>query len=321
MACEEAPRRPEQLATLAHEGLVTSLACKGDVLAAASNDGLITLWRLPVGERLVTLRRSQPVCCLAISADFVACGCRDGVVPVWTCPDGRLLRELRHCKSVCAIALLEHDEGCILATGSEDFTVGLWHLLSGEKRADLTFQESVGTLVLSELYLVVGCDDGELSVWSCALKSPERLVTLALPKSRCWATAAAMEGELLVCARSDRSVVGFRLPFGEQLFTSRFDDMILSIALQGCLLACGSRDGGTTLWRLPLGTPLLSIKQDVAENSIGAAMIGEAAPIFAVTLQDGILACAPNDMRVTTWKVSDDELLRCLGRGSFEEPP
>mmetsp|Transcript_153296 Transcript_153296/g.491555 ORF Transcript_153296/g.491555 Transcript_153296/m.491555 type:complete len:325 (+) Transcript_153296:111-1085(+) len=315
----EGQQRLERVVTLQPSSWVTSLAFRGNVLAAASNDGIATLWRMPMGELLASLRHEEPICSLGLSAEFVVCGCRDGVVAVWTSPEGRLVQKLRHQKSVGAVAVDDTDEGCLLATGSDDLTAVLWRLPSCERLAELRFQDSVGTLALGHGYLATGCDDGELSIWLAPAPAPvKHLLSLAQAGSGCWACSVALRGDVVACALSDRSVAAFVLPSGERLFRLAFDDMVLSVALDGRLLACGSRDGSTTLWRLPTGNRLLGFDHEPVENAVAGGSDVGPVPIYAVALEDGLLACAPNDFTVTAWKVGDDDILRCLGKMSLD---
>lgn len=100
------------------------------MLASASDDQTIRLWRLPDGAPLATLKgRTRWTDSLAITPDGtrLVCGSHDHTIRLWRLSGGRAAASLKgHTGSVRSLAITP--DGRLLASGSYDKTIRLWRL-------------------------------------------------------------------------------------------------------------------------------------------------------------------------------------------------
>jgi WD40 repeat protein len=98
----------------------------GTILAAASADGAVRIWRKD-GSPLSLLKHRQPLTSISFSPDsqMIVSGCIDQLVRVWKI-DGKLLKTLKgHSAGVWSVNF--SPDGEMLASASADGMVMLWN--------------------------------------------------------------------------------------------------------------------------------------------------------------------------------------------------
>jgi serine/threonine protein kinase len=157
---------------------VASLALSpdGELLVSSGFDATICLWHLRTGELLKTLKgnATSGYSSIALSPDrqIVACGdsVDRGTVEVWKGVDRHTYTHhtfAAHVGLVQVVAL--SPEGKLLATGSRDMTVKLWHLHTGDLvRAIEGHLSPIDSLVFSPdgKQVISGDGNGVIKVWS-----------------------------------------------------------------------------------------------------------------------------------------------------------
>jgi len=107
---------------------------QGEIIASASFDGTVHLWKALSGEKLLTYRGHHgPVYALVWSPDgqYLASAGQDATVQVWSAIDGTLLQTYRgHSQPIKALAW--SPDGHAIASGSDDATVQIWSPLTGQ---------------------------------------------------------------------------------------------------------------------------------------------------------------------------------------------
>ena len=160
-----------------HTRPVTALALTpdGSLLASASADQTVRLWRLPAGEPLRTLENHTGyVLSLAISPDgrLLASGSADKTVRLWQLPEGDLLQILSgHPGEVTHLAISagrdEDSDRLFLASGSER-SIHIWDLPSGSLLSVLKGDTSglAGLCILPDGQTLIGGDqDKTVRLW------------------------------------------------------------------------------------------------------------------------------------------------------------
>lgn len=126
-----------------HTVMDVAIACDGKVLASASKDGTVILWRWPEGTRLATLHHPAGVCAVdlapagggSLDADYViVTASEDGRVRGWSLKGakarGPLWNGLGH--EGPALCVRIDPEKQTIVSGGEDRKVGLWDLPTGK---------------------------------------------------------------------------------------------------------------------------------------------------------------------------------------------
>jgi len=158
------------------------IACSG------GEDDLGYLWNIDDGEELVKLTgHTDSVTSTAFSADgqLVSTGGMDGKIRVWrkvsksnSWKDWEFLTELLGPDEV--MWLKWHPKGNVLLAGSNDSTVWLWQLPSGNTMhvlAGHTGAVNTGTFTPDGKKIVTGCQDGTLILWDPKTGQPEFKLT------------------------------------------------------------------------------------------------------------------------------------------------
>lgn len=163
----------------------------GGLLASASWDRTVRLWRLPSGEPAGTLKGHKGwVQCLAVTPDgrLLASGGNDKIVRLWRLPSGEPVSTLKHGEFGSVTCLAVTTDGRLLASGGVSGTVRLWRLPSGATADDFEVPEGYVTCLMATPdggSLVSATNDGNggavqlWPMWSALLRKPIGQVTPA----------------------------------------------------------------------------------------------------------------------------------------------
>ncbi len=307
-------------------GSVYSLAFSpsGEVLASGWNDGTMRLWdvasRRQLGKPLTGHRSGVSSVVFSPDGKLLASGGSDQTVRLWQVasrrPRGMPLTDLVQRQYLSAVqrdVAPGHDgtvrsvafspDGKILASGSSDGTIGLWHVASQQPVGELLTGHNgvVYSVAFSpEGILASGCNDGTVGLWRVKdrqllgeVSHGDPVLTVAFSPDGTNLASGSRNGT----ARLWR--VASRRQLGEPL--TGHDKALLSIAFSpdGTLLASGSRDGKVGVWKVASRQPL------------GESLVGTSAPDNSVAFSpDGrILALGSEDGAVRLWDVASRQPL------------
>ena len=161
-----------------HSNTVMSMdfAPDGRVLATASADHSLRLWRVADGEQLACLNvHHNWVWSVAFSPDgrLLASGSEDCTARVWQTEDLALVATYEHDSQVRCVAF--SPDGALLATGGADSCVHLRRVADGELVASLTgHRDWLRSLVFSPdgRVLAAACDGPSVRMWRVADGEP-----------------------------------------------------------------------------------------------------------------------------------------------------
>lgn len=177
--------------------------------------------------------------------------------------DAKLLRNIKgHADAVGEIAISQ--DGQLLATGSDDQTIKLWNLTTGQPlRTFSGHSDQITALAISpDAEILVsggGIEDGSIKLWN--LKTGELINTFQKKEGMIPSLAITPDGQTLASARRGEGL-GFvseitlwNLETGKQLLQFDVENLTLSLAFSpnGKLLASGSEDGTIHLWNWQSG--------------------------------------------------------------------
>jgi WD40 repeat protein/tRNA A-37 threonylcarbamoyl transferase component Bud32 len=169
------------LDTKAHDAEVGEVewSPNGEVLAAAADDGVVTLWHLPEAVRVGLLDHSEKVISVSFSPDGhrIATADAGGNVVSWDLATGKKLVELKgHTNSVEAVDF--DPTGKYLVTVSTDRTAGIWDSMSGKRLTtmQLGFSGNNVRFAPDGRRVITSTTHGDLQVWNL---DGDPLLTLA----------------------------------------------------------------------------------------------------------------------------------------------
>lgn len=238
----------------------------GFVLASASKDKTIRLWKFPFNQEPRILRgHTESVGSVAFSPDgtLLASGGQDYTIKLWDISSGRELRTLTgHTNIVRGVAF--SPDGALLASGGNDRTVRLWEVSSGrELRPPLGRNGAVVRVVISPNGKILaggGSTDHTIRLWE--LPSRRELHTLTDHAGNLEDMAMSPDGTILASGNNDRTITLWEVSTGQGLRTlSGHTGEVWGIAFNpdGTLLASASKDKTIKLWEVSTGQELCTL--------------------------------------------------------------
>ncbi|ACK68582.1 WD-40 repeat protein [Gloeothece citriformis PCC 7424] len=271
-----------------HDYYVNSVSFSpdGKIWASGSVDKTIKLWNLETGQEIRTLTgHDYYVNSVSFSPDgkTLASGSQDGTIKVWNLETGKEIRTLKgHDNSVNSVSfspippspVTKGGAGGILASGSNDGTIKLWNLESGQEIRTLQGHDySVRSVSISPdgKTLASWSWDKTIKLWN--LKTGKEIRTLTgydsyvnsvsfspIPPSPVTKGGA---GRILASGSQDGTIKLWNLESGTEIRTLKGHDQTVwsvSFSLDGKTLASGSVDKTIKLWNLESGTEIRTLK-------------------------------------------------------------
>ncbi|MFM6131974.1 MAG: tetratricopeptide repeat protein [Sphaerospermopsis kisseleviana] len=203
-------------------------------------------------------------------------------------------------------------DGKILASGSDDKTIKLWNIATGEEIQTLTGHSgSIRTISFSPdgKILASGSSDKTIKLWDIA--TGEEIQTLTGHSDWIRTISFSPDGKTLASGSDDKTVKLWDIATGEEIQTlgGRSDSIrTISFSPDGKILASGSDDKTIKLWKIE---PLKTI-----------TITGHYAPITTISFSpDGkILASGSDDKTIKLWDLqTGTKIMTLYGHLSFVE--
>ncbi|MEI2579260.1 NACHT and WD repeat domain-containing protein, partial [Scytonema sp. PRP1] len=276
-----------------HQDIVQSVSFSpdGQMLATASYDNTVKLWRSD-GSLIATLQgHTQPVMSVSFSPDgkMIASGSQDGTVRLWD-RNGKLIWFIKaHNNWVLSVRF--SPDGKTIATGSEDKTAKLWGLngrflktLSGHRGwvRQVSFSPDGNRIVTIS-------EDKTVNLWT---RDGKLLKTLTGHTGPVKSADFSPDGKILATASQDKTVKLWN-PQGQLLKTLPHPEQVYSVSFSSDgTIASGSFDGKVTLWT-----------RDGTRLETWASHEGRI-PSVDFSPDGRILATAGNDRSIKLWQVN-----------------
>ncbi|MDF5727192.1 MAG: NB-ARC domain-containing protein [Rhizonema sp. PD38] len=306
-----------------HVGWVWSVAFHpdGQTLASCSSDKTIRLWDARTGECLKILQgHTSSIWSVAFSPDGqrIASGGDEPTVRLWDTSTGECRHLAGHTGRIITVAFspisptteLNGNQSTtggeqILASGSEDSTLRLWSVDTGECLAVCdSHTDRVWSVAFSSdgVTLASGSADRTIRLWS--VSSGECVKILQLHKDAVRSVAFSPNAEKLISASGDRTVRVWDVSTLKcQNILQGHTNAVFSVAVNADgQIASGSTDQTVKFWNLETGQCLKTLK-------------GYTNSVFSVAFNpDGRkIASGSTDQTVRLWDISTGEYQNLAG--------
>jgi F-box/WD-40 domain protein 7 len=150
-----------------HQGAVSCLTVKDQILFSGSGDNTIKIWDIENGKEIRTLNGHQaPVCCLTVQDGILFSGSSDNTIKIWDIESGTELKTLAgHQAPVCCLTVQDG----ILFSGSSDNTIKIWDIENGKELRTLNGHAGyIESLTVQDGILFSGSYDRTIKIWDIA---------------------------------------------------------------------------------------------------------------------------------------------------------
>ncbi|KAG2367838.1 ribosome biogenesis protein Sqt1 [Suillus spraguei] len=309
-----------------HNGSVFAISCHPTEPLAVSGgeDDLGYIWDITDGEVIVKLTgHTDSVCSASFSSDgqMVATGGMDGRVRIWrrvgtvNFRNWEFLTELQGPDEV--IWLRWHPRGTILLAGSNDSTVWLWQLPSGNTMQ--VFAGHSGPVQCGEFTpdgkrIVTASEDGTLMYWDPRSSTPlfklspedarfdlENITSLAINASSTLAVVGGTSGSVRVVSLSKGEVVGALGGHagGESIEAVQFVDLAGTGSSPGVVVT-GGTDGKACIWDLTT----MRLRATLEHQDAVTSLLTHPAP------KSHLIVSASADNTLRTWDARTGALVK-----------
>jgi WD40 repeat protein/transcriptional regulator with XRE-family HTH domain len=299
-----------------HRGLVRAVAFHpdGEVLASGGGSRQLRLWEMATGRCFRSVQgHSNPLRAAAFSPDssLLASSSGDRLLRFWDVraealvSDGEITRPLKtwtgHRELVWSLAY--SPDGKFLATGSEEGTVKLWEVATGQcLRVMIGHSEWVQSIAFSPdgQWLASGSGDRKVRVWEVATGQCRYI--LSEHNQWIWSVAFSPDGKLLASSGNDRCIKIWEMAGGRCLRTLPQSIFVLITAFSPdgkYLAASGGPNHAATVW-------------DTATWETCQLLTGHARKIWTLNFSPDsrLLATGSEDGVIKLWEVASGRNLR-----------
>ena len=244
----------------------------------------------------------KSVMALAFSADgkTVSGEIEQGGIKLWDTRTGEVKKQLADHAKTGSMAGTSSDGTMLAEVDSDDETLRLWNVTSGEKKSFPTTDGSVSAIALSR--------DGQ----RLAVAHPDLVILLStvsgeviqkLPKTKVDFLSFSDDGRTLATASEDGTIQSWNLTSGQitRTITGGGKITALRFAPAGRILASAAEDGSLRLWDLQTGASSLQLKKhSAAVNAIAFSPDGN------------LMATGGDDRSVIIWEMATGKARRTL---------
>ena len=270
------------------------------MLACGTHDQRIVVLDLNTGNKL--LDREGLSACVPIDNRRVVMSCKDFSIVVFSRSGSSLKCEHTMTDHLDKIRVLESLGDCRLASGSDDKTVRIWNVNTGECTTQLIAHMSEITC-LNFLSggggLVSGSRDGALHVWSTQTGELQRSLSGHLDVIF---ALKSLANDGLVSASKDGTMKIWNLGLNARQFVlqGHTDSVNILLAIGENKLASGSYDKTISIWELTTGQCLRTLTEHKT-------------PIICMQmLDDNKLVSGSHDGSIIIWRLDDEKSDRCF---------
>jgi WD40 repeat protein len=242
----------EQNSFSGHDGGVNriSFSPDGQIIASASDDKTVKLWRAKDGKLITTLKdkgHTDLVYGVSFSPDgqMIASASKDKTVKLWK-RDGTFIRNLQHTDVVNAVSF--SPDGQIIASASNDKTVKLWKR-DGTFIRDLKHSAEVNAVSFSRDGIIASAsNDKTVKLWK---RDGSLIANLTGHEDTVLAVSFSPDGQTIASASNDKTVKLWKRDGSLITTLSEHSNGVngVSFSPDGQTIASASSDFTVKLWK------------------------------------------------------------------------
>jgi WD40 repeat protein len=292
--------RPAYTGWLHHSDAVKDVAYSpdGSVLAAARQDGPITLWD-PIRRRQLAVLNGHDTATRTIAfgpdGRVLVSGGRDGSVIVWDVERRAIVRRIPGVKETIDAVAVSPDGRLMAAIGRER-RVRIWRIGDGTLVTTLDGHGGAQSDIAFSpdgRHLASAGDDGHVVVWDLASRT--RVATLPSGQDDLYAVAYSPDGRLIATGGKDQDVVLWRADTGQRQGILRGHTnavRALAFSPDGARLVSAGYDNVAAIW-------------DVQRQARRNTLTGHTSGLYGIAVSpDGqTVATAGRDQNVLLWEM------------------
>ncbi|HYE65501.1 MAG TPA: hypothetical protein VD966_07960 [Pyrinomonadaceae bacterium] len=272
------PQQSVPLSEKTKSTVSVALSENGELLATASYNGDVTLWKIDDRKEIKTFDQAGHQVALSPGGEVLAIGTKGGTVRLWDVVNQKELQPLKgHADEVLTLAF--SGKG-ILATGGGDKTVRLWDVKNSSEIIKLTgYTGAVKALAFSPdgRRLYTGSADSLVMIWDVTNTDPKLLFKQEWKAGPATALAVSPDGTTFATGNTNGAVDLWINQVPVSLTGYGGGALISSLAFtrDGKTLAIGSHDKTVKLWSISARQEVITIKnfKDSNGKDIEAAVL------------------------------------------------
>ena len=229
----------------------------GKISATAGDDGIIHFWDTATGQEKTEIKNGNPINAIAFSPDGMSIAMTDinGITKVVNVETKEELLEYRGTNRILLSITFSPDGKSLLANGSEDNTIGLWDIASGEEVLALGARATILSVAISPdgNYFFIGETDSYMTILD--IRAGEYIGEVNSITGNAITSISVSSDGTLVATGSYKDATIWDVKTQEAILSLEHPDWVNGVAISpnGKYLVTGGGDFIARIWDIKTG--------------------------------------------------------------------
>lgn len=287
-----------------HTACVVSLSFSGaELIATASKDSSIVVWKSSTGEKRLTIRHKDSVNSVSLNYNgILVSGSKDSTVKIWNVNEGKMIREINFNGASVNIARFFPQNNARFITGDSYGCAKIIEVYTGNCLVTFTTDGGPVNSICMSIdgnIVVTGSESGNVKVWSTATQKLLREMKHGSPVK---AMSISHDGAVLATVGLDSTAKVWNAMNRELLhsFYDRVDKIsAVDISSDGARVVTGSTLGSCKIW-----SPNRNISILEGHTNLVTCV--------CLSIDGSIVVTGSDDMTAIVWSSSTGKVIRRL---------